>query len=116
VHNGEHVVEKSRLPKELVAGAQGSVLFYEEGPLVPPITDFCEESISVGSRGLILRHAEQWQEERVLRQRQNIRSIPVSEANYAYKGELRTFWIYGLDHKAYITDYPASILWGCTII
>lgn len=51
VHTGDHIVEKSLLPKDKITGAQGSVLFLEEGALVPPITDFCEESISVGSQG-----------------------------------------------------------------
>lgn len=39
----------------MIMKAQGSVLFLEEGALVPPITEFCEESISVGSQGLVLR-------------------------------------------------------------
>ena len=114
--NGDHVVEKSRLPKELVTGAQGNVLFQEEGLLVPPITNFCEESIAVGSQGLIMRHAEGWLDEMIVQQRHNIRSIPVSEANYAYKAELRSFWVYGLDQKAHCPDYPAKMLKGCTLL
>jgi len=115
-HDGDHIVEKTALPKEFVAGAQGSILFQEEDLLVPPITDFCEESISVGSQGLILRHSEQWKNERILRQRHNIRWIPVSEVRYVYKSNFSTYWVYGLDQQAHSPDYPAKLLWGCTLL
>eukprot|EP00039_Didymoeca_costata_P014138 m.225263 g.225263 ORF g.225263 m.225263 type:complete len:411 (+) comp15955_c1_seq5:470-1702(+) len=116
VHTGEHVVEKTSLPKGLVTEGQGSRIHFEESLLVPPIHDFPEESVSVGSHGLVQRHQQQWTSERILRQRHSVRCIPVSEVNYYYKSEQYTYWVYGLDHKAYVPTYPASLMWGlCTI-
>ena len=63
-----------------------------------------------------MRHKDSWQDQKIVQQRQNIRTIPVSEANYAYKAELRSFWVYGLDQKAYAPDYPAQMLMGCNLL
>lgn len=47
-------------------------------------------------------------QERILRQRHSIRSIPVYEVNFMHRDSLSRFFVYGLDHKvgAHLLDKP----------
>lgn len=38
-------------------------------------------------------------QEKILRQRHSIRSIPVHEVSYMYRDQQKCFWVYGLDHQ-----------------
>ncbi len=54
-------------------------------------------------------------QERILRMRHNVRSVPVSEAHFNFKGKLARFWVYGLDRLVHAPDYPQQCCCGCVI-
>eukprot|EP00045_Choanoeca_perplexa_P004343 m.37589 g.37589 ORF g.37589 m.37589 type:complete len:409 (-) comp12520_c0_seq3:88-1314(-) len=115
-HSSDHVVERSSGPGGDIRAGEGTLLYTEEADLVAPVNEFPEDQVNTGSHGLTARHAKAWPEEKILKQRHSIRSIPVHEVSYMYRDQQKRFWVYGLDHQVHCPDYPARHCWGvCTI-
>ena len=84
---------------------------------LPPVSRFPEDEVNTASHGLISRHAHEWPQERILRQRHEVRVVPVSQANYVWKDSLQAFWVYGLDGKVHAPDYPQQMCFGaCSLM
>jgi hypothetical protein len=68
-HKSDHVVERTSLPGELIAGAQGQLAFKDEHIRVAPINDFPEPAVNQASNQLVGEHAASFfSTERVLMQ------------------------------------------------
>ncbi|XP_022778403.1 protein SSUH2 homolog [Stylophora pistillata] len=60
----------------------------------------------MGSERLVDEHSTKWPAKSILKQRQQLRALPVSEVAYQWKEQSSRFWVCGHDHKVYAPDYP----------
>ncbi|XP_013384139.1 protein SSUH2 homolog [Lingula anatina] len=112
----DHIVERTSLPDELIRSVTGQVAFEEELPRVWPINHFPDATINQASQQLVERHNTQFQMERILLQRHQVRIIPVTESLYTWKGKDYNFFVYGFENKVWTSNYPQSCCCGCTIL
>jgi len=52
----------------------------------------------------------------VMFQRQQLRSVPVSECSYSWDNLDGQFWVYGKEMAVYAPDYPQKYCWGCVVL
>ena len=112
-------MEELDIPDELIRDVSGQVAFEEEHPKVFPVDAFKDEVIQMASAQLVASHAFKFPEEKILRQRHQVRVVPVTKVNYEWKGRSRSFFVYGYENKVHFPDnssYPQSCCCGCTII
>ena len=84
-----------------------------------PVDSFKDEVIQMASAQLVASHAFKFPVENILRQRHQVRVVPVTKVNYEWKGRSRSFFVYGYENKVHFPDnssYPQSCCCGCTII
>ncbi|XP_038042092.2 protein SSUH2 homolog isoform X2 [Anas platyrhynchos] len=104
-------------PGELLSKVSGENIFQDENVVVCPIVDFPEPAISRASRRAIAEHSAAFaSSSRILRQRQTVERIPITEVHYQYLGKPYLYYIYGLENKVYALDYPERCCCGCTIL
>ncbi|KAK3101124.1 hypothetical protein FSP39_001126 [Pinctada imbricata] len=115
-HQGEHIVERTDMPDELVREGQGDTLFEQTLPMVFPITSYPVPDINNNSIRLVNQHKGAFPSERQLQQRQILRAVPVTEVHYTWDETSTRYWIYGRQRKVYAPDYPQQCCWGCTIL
>jgi len=119
VVTAEHIVTKHSIPENLIRNASGQVAFEEEQPKVLPVDAFKDEVIKMASAQLVASHASKFPEEKILRQRHQVRVVPVTKVNYEWKGRSRSFFVYGYENKVHLPDhssYPQSFCWGCNLM
>lgn len=97
-------------------------------PSPPPLSVSCSpKELNVRSCKLFLRGTRFWNaRDKVLtitcpyhfivRQRQMLRAVPVSEVFYEWKETSSRYWVFGLDHQVYAPDYPQKCCCGCSIL
>jgi len=49
-------------------------------------------------------------------QRQQLRSVSVSQCSYSWDNLDGQFWVYGKELSVYAPDYPQKYCWGCSIL
>ncbi|XP_074770593.1 protein SSUH2 homolog isoform X3 [Athene noctua] len=104
-------------PGELLSKVSGANIFKDENVVVYPIIDFPDPEISLASQRAITEHsAALATSSRILRQRQTIELIPITEVHYQYSGKPYLYYIYGLENKVYALDYPERCCCSCTIL
>ncbi|XP_050568750.1 protein SSUH2 homolog [Cygnus atratus] len=104
-------------PGELLSKVSGENIFKDENVVVYPIVDFPEPAISRASRRAIAEHSAAFaSSSRILRQRQTVERIPITEVHYQYSGKPYLYYIYGLENKVYALDYPERCCCGCNIV
>ena len=96
----------------------GQVAFEEEQDRVWPVIPVNDEPIKMASAQLVSSHASKFPEEKILRQRHQVRVVPVTKVNYEWKGRPRSFFVYGYEKKVYLPNnsYPQSCCWGCALM
>ena len=109
----EHISTKLNIPENLIRNVSGQVAFEEDFPKVVPVIAFKEETIKMASAQLVASHASKFPEEKILRQRHQVRVVPVTKVNYEWKGKTRSFFVYGYENKVHLPDnsYPQSCCW-----
>ncbi|KAJ8046732.1 Protein SSUH2-like [Holothuria leucospilota] len=105
--------EGTGIPLKLIKRARGQVVFEEELSRVNPITHFQDQSINNASSQLIAKHQFQ-PNKKIIRQRQSVNLVPISQVRCMYKGAPIHYFVYGFDNKVYAPDYPAQCC--CTIL
>lgn len=115
-HTDDYISEVSCMPKELIREVSGQNAFEEENPRVFPIVQGAEEGVCKASSNLINKHGSSFNNERILKQRQTLRIIPIAQAKYEWNGKTDTFCVYGYEHKVYFKDYPQTCCCGCVLI
>ncbi|XP_061474518.1 protein SSUH2 homolog isoform X3 [Rhineura floridana] len=108
----EHVADKnSGLPLHHLQEVTGKKILSDEHNSVFPIVDFPEPSIDEYSQACIAQHRMQFTSEglhRILRQKQTIVLVPLTKAEYEWKGKVYSFYIFGNEKKVYTKDYPGK--------
>ena len=101
-----------------VGEVSGQVAFEEENLRVAALESFDAEVIKMASAQLVSGHATKFPEEKILRQRHQVRVVPVTKVNYKWKGKTRSFFVYGYENKVYVPDnsYPQTCCWGCNVM
>ncbi|ESO82302.1 hypothetical protein LOTGIDRAFT_134754 [Lottia gigantea] len=113
-HKGDHIIEKTDLPDELIRDVQGSVVFEQVMLPVWPISAYPLDEINQCSNNLCNQHRTAFQTEKYLQQRQQLRAVPVTEVHYSWDDNNLRFWVYGKERKVYCPDYPKQCC--CTIL
>ena len=118
VHTAEHIVEHLDLPQELVRDVSGQVAFEEESPRVKPVEAFgdAEKGIKEASTRLVTDHLNSFADQKVLRQRHQVRIVPVTRVTYEWKGKLHQYYVYGYENRVHMPKYPQKCCWGCQIL
>jgi len=108
-HADHKYVEKTDLPDELIKDAPGQTLLTEESQRVAPLISFPVDEINQGSQFFIQEHGNRFASTGlILRQRQVLRQVPVSEVSYVFKGEHFRYFVYGTDHRVFDDEYPQT--------
>uniref|UniRef100_A0A1I8J240 SRCR domain-containing protein n=1 Tax=Macrostomum lignano TaxID=282301 RepID=A0A1I8J240_9PLAT len=106
--NADYIEERTDLPDELVRDVTGKVIFEEEGELLTPISNFPISPVNRASKSLIGAHENSLKGQRVLRQRHNLRGIPVTEVHYEHEGRQGVFFVYGFENKLFAQGLPSG--------
>ena len=96
----------------------GQVAFEEERLLVGGVETVDDDVIKMASAQLVASHASKFPEEKILRQRHQVRVVPVTKVNYEWKGKTRSFFVYGYENKVHLPNnsYPQAYCWGCNLM
>ncbi|XP_033103397.1 protein SSUH2 homolog [Anneissia japonica] len=114
-HVSEYVLEKNGIPKDKIKGVRGQVVFQQNLPCVEPISQHSEQQIIVNSMRMVNDHRQAWPGEKIIKQRQVLRSVPVSEVAYTWYDCNQRFWVFGNEREVHAPDYPYQHLWGCNV-
>ena len=116
MHTAEHIVEKLKLPTELIRDVSGQVAFEEESQKIESLRNISDEAIKTASSMLVNKHENTFADQRIVRQRHQVRIVPVTHIFYEWKNRPYSFYIYGYENKVYLQKYPQECCWGCNII
>ncbi|KAF8764545.1 Protein SSUH2 like protein [Argiope bruennichi] len=114
-HVDDYISETSSMPKELVKQVTGQVAYEEENPRVFPIMHAPDVAVRNASNELVTKHGSAFTNERILKQRQCLRIIPIGHVKYEYNDKVDEFFVYGYEHKVYFKSYPQKCC-CCTIM
>lgn len=116
-NTAEHIIERLDLPTDLIRDVSGQVAYEEEAPRVKPIDAFGENlGIKEASTSLVFNHLNSFSDHKVIRQRHQVRIVPVTKVTYEWKGKAHVFFVYGYENKSYVPKYPQKCCWGCQIL
>jgi len=87
------------MPEDLIRDVSGQVAFEEDGERVAPVDAFNDEIIKMASSQLVTNHAANYLDNRILRQRHQVRIVPVTKVMYEWKGRGKDFYVYGYENK-----------------
>ena len=90
-----------------MSDVSGQVLFEEELPRVSPINKISAE--------LLASHTSDMSDELILRQRHQVRAVPVTKVKYDWKSKPRSFYVFGYERRVHAMDYPQDCCWGCVV-
>ncbi|XP_070559103.1 protein SSUH2 homolog [Ptychodera flava] len=115
---GEDIVEHTDFPKDLIKGAEGSIIFDETQDMVYPVTEYPDQELNNISTRLVRLHFDtsQRNNKRIHKQRHMIRAVPVSEVHWTWQTHGSRFWVYGQEKKVHIQGYPQKYCYGCVIL
>lgn len=99
----------------LIRNCIGEKIFTEKKSQLMPIETFPENEINKASRDLILLHLSKYSHCRILAQRHEIFTIPITVCTYQWRKKLYRFSVYGLDQQVHSPDYPSKCS-CCTIL
>ena len=118
VNTSEHIAGEIDIKEDFIRDVSGQVAFEEEQAKVFPVDAFKDEVIKMASSQLVASHASKFPDEKILRQRHQVRVVPVTKVNYEWKGRSRSFFVYGYENKVHLANdsYPQSFCWGCSLI
>ncbi|XP_033123196.1 protein SSUH2 homolog [Anneissia japonica] len=115
-HKTDYVHENTGLPDNLIKNVNGKLLFEQSAHQVWPVSTFPVPEVNSNSARIVDLHRSAWPNKRILQQRHNLRSIPVSEVDYTWKSVQSKFWVYGFENQVHCPKYPQSCCWGCNIL
>ena len=118
VFHTDRYVEKTDLPDDLIKNAKGTILLNEDYPRVAPIVAFPIQEVVTDSQATVQDHFQKYTGSGlILRQRQVLRQVPVSEVKYHVGEKSFRYFVYGLEHKVFDDEYPQTCLWcRCSIL
>lgn len=117
VHTAEHIVEKLDLPHDLIRDVSGQVAFEEESPKIRPLSaTIPNKDIQQASNNLVSSHGNDYSDHRIVRQRHQVRVVPVTQVQYEWKNKQHSYFVYGYENRVHLVKYPQQCCWGCAIV
>ncbi|XP_073431210.1 protein SSUH2 homolog [Dendrobates tinctorius] len=103
-----HVMDNAaEFPADRFCKVSGEVVILDEDNLVEPLTTFHDQSINEASQESLEQHAVELPENsRIVRQMQQVESLPLSKVHYTWGGKQGEYFVYGEENKAYCDNYP----------
>ena len=85
----------------------GQVAFEEESSRVKPVEAFAEteKGIKEASTRLVFEHLNSFSDQKVIKQRHQVRIVPVTKISYEWKGKLHSYYAYGYENKIHLPQY-----------
>lgn len=117
-HDDDHVSDvPAGFKKKYIKEAEGRMAVQDENVRVFPISSFPDRAIADASKALIDRHAKDFPMERILKQRQWVKVVPIATVHYDYKDDNGVFFVFGTDSDrgVYFKDYPNRCCYCCSI-
>ena len=102
INTSEHITDKLDILDDLIRDVSGQVAFEKEKLLVGGVETVDDDVIKMASAQLVASHASKFPEEKILRQRHQVRVVPVTKVNYEWKGKTRSFFVYGYENKVHL--------------
>lgn len=89
----------------------------DENIRVFPLSSFPDPGVAEHSKQLLEKHTTKWPMERIMKQRQSVKVVPIATVHYKYKDDVGQFYVYGAesDRSVYFKDYPNRICYCCSI-
>ncbi|XP_077995838.1 protein SSUH2 homolog [Glandiceps talaboti] len=117
VHKNNCVVEHSDFPSEYIQGIEGMTIFEETKDMVLPIVTYPDEELVENSKRLVSLHANNAEDNmrKIVKQRHQIKAVPVSEVHWTWQSKGSRFWVYGQQRYVYSPKYPHKRFKGCVI-
>ena len=107
------------MSKDKITKVSGKKAVEDENVRVWPLTAFPDRSVADASASLIEQHSKKWPMERILKQRQSVKVVPIASVSYDYDNnkQIGIFYVYGTesDRKVFFEDYPARCCCMCSI-
>lgn len=94
------------VPERKLLRAAGDVVHASIGTKVRPLSEFTVPEVNVVSQRLVEASHQRWPDCKIVQQRHLLKAIPVTYAQYYWKGETGSFHIYGTDYRVYWPNYP----------
>ena len=114
--NTFNIEEKLKLPTELIRDVSGQVAFEEELPKIESIKNISDAAVRTASSMLVNQHANNFSDQKIVRQRHQVRVVPVTHVIYEWKNRPYSFYVYGYEDKVHLKKYPQECCWGCTLL
>ncbi|XP_061187106.1 protein SSUH2 homolog [Saccostrea echinata] len=115
-HVSRHILDYSDMPRHLLKKVNGNMEFQQVLNQVSPITSYPVNEVNNISTIIVNEHKEAFPNGNILKQRQQLRAVPVTEVHYTWENEQGCYWIYGLEREVYAPEYPQKGCWGCNIL
>uniref|UniRef100_H3C4E1 Ssu-2 homolog n=1 Tax=Tetraodon nigroviridis TaxID=99883 RepID=H3C4E1_TETNG len=98
-------------PDQKFEKVSGEAFFRDENLLVYPLQGFPDLELCDVSSRLIHEHLQRFSStSRILQQRQTIELVPLTQARYQYKDKDYSFFVYGVENKVLVSQYPSACL------
>ena len=69
--------------------------FEEDQPKIKALRSVSDPGIAMASEQLVSKHTNAFSDQRVVRQRHQVRIVPVTQVTYEWKGKDHVFYVYG---------------------
>ena len=118
VITSDFITNRTIIPENITRDVFGQVIFEEESTRVEPVKLFQGEAIDAASTNLVESHRLRLSNVKILRQRQQIRLIPVTKVDYKWKDKFGSFFVAGFENYVHFPDSlpcPGSCCCDCTI-
>jgi len=115
-HKSEYIIERTDMTDALVKSVEGEQIFHQTEERVWPITTYPDAELCAASERMIREDTGKFNYARILKQRQILRSVPVSECEWKWKNKCGKFWVYGKENRIEFPNYPQTCCCGCNIL
>ena len=117
-HRDDFVSDATELKASRIKNVQGIFAINEIKPRAFPLEGFPDRRIANASRSILDTHGKEFPFEKVLKQQQAVKVVPIAVVYYEYKDTEGHFYVYGheSDRQVYFENYPQSCCWLCAIL
>jgi len=117
-HGEEFVSDATGLKEERIKRVEGTMIIDETQPRVFSLEGFPDRSVTDASRDILERHSKDFPFERIIKQRQAVKVVPIAVVYYRYQNDEGNFYVFGseTDRQVYFEKYPQRCCCLCSIM
>ncbi|XP_051777465.1 protein SSUH2 homolog isoform X1 [Erpetoichthys calabaricus] len=107
--------QDSGIDTDKLKAVTGKELFTDQQIMVYPVVNFPDTAIAQASEKMVREHQSKYgQTSRIIQQKHSVELIPITNANYTWRGNNYSFTVFGQEKKVNAADYPDTCC--CTIL